>query len=106
MAVRQVSILELCVSRVGVHRGALAASYVARYAMTQQRLGKFPTALEYADDWAIIGRAAWDHRRRMQEALGDDWPAVVECVAREIDRRQVGLKAAMQLRVPSKLAGA
>lgn len=98
------TVLDVCVARVGVHRGALAASYVARYAMTLNRLGKFPTAVEYADDWAMVERSAWHHRARMQEALGDDWPAVVEHVAREIGRRQLGVKDATKLSLPSRIA--
>jgi hypothetical protein len=104
--VRQSSVIELCVARVGVHRGALAASYVARYAMTQTRLGKFPTTVEYAEDWAIDERSAWRHRAKMHDALGEDWPAIVEHVAAQIERRQLGVNAATQLPVPARLVAA
>jgi hypothetical protein len=103
---RQASVLDLCVARVGVHRGALAASYVARYAMTQMRLGRFPTAVEYADDWVITERTAWNHRAAMQAALGDDWPQIVAHVADEIERRKLGVNAATRTAVPRKLATA
>jgi hypothetical protein len=72
--------------------------------MTQIRLGKFPTTLEYADDWAIDERSAWRHREKMRDALGDDWPEVVAHVAREVERRQLGVKDATRLALPSKLA--
>lgn len=101
---RSVSVLDLCIAGAGVHRGALAASYVARYAMTQTRLGKFPTAVEYADDWAMAERSAWHHRAAMTQALGDDWPTIVEWVADEISRRQLGVNDVKRLTVPSKLA--
>ena len=95
--------LELCVARVGVHRGALAASYVARYAMTMHRLdGKFPTAVEYADDWAIDERTAWRHRAKMQDAIGEDWPAVVEHVAGHIDER-TSVRTSIRTAVPARL---
>lgn len=104
MARRARTVLDLCIGGAGVHRGALAASYVARYAMTQHRLGKFPTTVEYANDWAITERSAWNHRAKMHDALGDEWPAVVEWVASEIERRSLGVSDVKQLPIPAKLA--
>ena len=86
-----------------MHRGAIAASYVARYAMTMHRLGKFPTAVEYADDWAIDERAAWRHRARIREAIGEEWPAIVEHVAGQIGDR-MNERTAMRVPSPARLA--
>jgi hypothetical protein len=99
---RRASVLDLCVSSVGVHRGAIAASYVARYAMTAHRLGKFPTAEEYAEDWAIKVRTAWNHRARMQAALGDSWRDVVMFVAAEM-ADLASERDAMRTPVPASL---
>lgn len=103
---RRPSVLELCVAGAGLHRGAFAASYVARYAMTANRLGgKFPSAAAYAEDWKIPERTAWVHRQKMRAALGDGWQDVVMFVAGEIDSR-TSERQAIQTALPSALAAA
>jgi hypothetical protein len=102
---QRVSLLELCIASVGVHRGALAASYVVRYAMTMNRLdGRLPTAVEYAEDWVIAERSAWNHRAKMHAALGDDWPDIVEHIAKQMQLKQLGERKAMNVNVPASLA--
>jgi hypothetical protein len=92
-----VTVLEVCVRRLGVHRGAVAAANVAQWALAADSLGHFPTTVEYAEWWAISERTAWRHRARCHSALGDDWQNVVESIAREIDERSP--RAVMKLRV-------
>jgi hypothetical protein len=93
------TVQEVCRAKLGVHRGALAAANVAQYAITTHELGRFPTAVEYADWWAISERTAWRHRERITDAFGDDWREVVEAVADEIGGR-LAPRDVMNLPVP------
>lgn len=76
-----VTILQACTRKLGQTRGGLAAANIAQYAIAQAELGHFPTAVEYADYWAISERTAWRHRSRCEAAFGDAWPEVVEQLA-------------------------
>lgn len=84
-----VTVLQACVARVGQTRGALAAAAVAQYAIAEYDLGKFPTAVEYADYWAISERTAFRHRARMERVFADDWRVVVSGVTEQIRRRDL-----------------
>jgi hypothetical protein len=100
-----VTVLQACTQKVGVHRGALAAAAVAQYAMTADDLGRFPTAVEYAEWWAISERSAWRHRARIEDVFGESWPSVVELVADELRKKRVrSPRAAMRLQLDLTLA--
>jgi hypothetical protein len=96
---RRVSVLQACVAAVGVHRGALAAAHVAQWALATHDLGHVPTTAEYADYWAVIERTGWNHRRRIRDALGDDWPAIVDELAHAIGEQR-SPRAVMSMPVP------
>jgi hypothetical protein len=102
MAKRQVSVLDCCVSKLGVHKGAVAAANVAQLAIATNELGHFPTALEYADYWAVDERSAWRHRARGRDVFGEDLQDVVELVAARIQSRSY--HAVMSLPVPRTAA--
>ena len=95
------TVLQACVARLGVHRGAVAAANVAQLAITTVELGHFPTAVEYADYWAVIERTAWHHRRRAREGLGEGWQEIIEqLAAAAVRRRARSPRAVMSLPVP------
>jgi hypothetical protein len=81
---RQPTILEQCVRRRGVHRGALTAAHVAQWAIATADLDRVPTGSEYAEFWAVSERTAWYHRAGMREVYGERWPELVEQVAQVI----------------------
>lgn len=86
--VRPGTVLDVCTERLGVHRGAIAAARVAQWALATADLGHVPTTVEYANWWAVTERTGWNHRSACRDVFGDDWPDVVEFVARQIgDRR-------------------
>jgi hypothetical protein len=81
MAKRQPrTVLEACVVKLGVHRGAIVAAYVAQYAIAADELGHVPSTSEYRDYWAISERTAWLHRSKMRDVFGEEWRTVVESV--------------------------
>jgi hypothetical protein len=86
MAKRQ-TILQACVRKHGVHKGAITAAWVAQYAITTAELGHLATAREYAEYWAIDERNGFAHRARIKDVFGDKWPEVVEALAAELERR-------------------
>jgi hypothetical protein len=95
------TILEVCVARLGVHRGALAAANVAQLAMTAADLGRFPTALEYAADWSLSERSAFNHRGRARDGLGENWQQIIEGLALELVARKArSPRAVMALPLP------
>jgi hypothetical protein len=83
-----VTVQRHCVSKLGVHRGALAAARVAQWAIATADLGHVPTTVEYVAYWAISERTGWNHRALVHEAFGEDWPRVVEHVAGQLARRK------------------
>lgn len=93
---KQVTIQRACIARLGVHRGAIAAARVAQWAMATAELGHFPTNAEYCEWWAVDERTGWRHRRLVQQALGDEWPTVVERVAAVIAAREIRSPRAVQ----------
>jgi hypothetical protein len=88
MAKRQ-TVLQAATAKLGVHKGALAAANAAQWAMATADLGHVPTTVEYSEWWNIDERTGWRHRARVREALGDDWPTVVEALAAEISKRSL-----------------
>lgn len=86
MAKRE-TILDACTAKLGVHRGALAAAWVAQWAMAADELGHFPTTVEYAECWALSERNAWRHRAAIRDVFGDVEP-VVMAVAAQIGGRR------------------
>jgi hypothetical protein len=81
------SVRDVCIAKLGVHRGAIAAARVAQWAIATRELGHVPTVAEYSDWWALSERTGWYHASRIEAVFGDEWRDVVELVAREIDRR-------------------
>jgi hypothetical protein len=84
VAAKRQTVLRVCVERLGVHRGALAAANVAQLAMATHDLGHVPTGVEYSEYWSVSDRTAWYHRSRVRDALGDDWEAFVVQLARAV----------------------
>jgi hypothetical protein len=82
------SIIEACVRKRGLHRGALTAAHVAQYALAMNDLGHFPTAVEYADYWAVSERTAFAHRAGIAEVFGRRWQDVVGRVAAAAEDRE------------------
>lgn len=80
----RVTVLQACVSVLGVHKGALAAANVAQLVMTTAELGHFPTNDEYAEYWAVSERTGWLHRSRGRDVFGDDLEDVVAQLAKRI----------------------
>lgn len=101
MAERRVTVLRACVERMGAHRGAIAAANVAQLVIATSELGHFPTAVEYADYWAIDERSAWRHRARARDGLGDEWQDVVSALARRTSSRSP--RAVISLPVPRRV---
>lgn len=81
---KRLTVLQVCVARLGAHKGGLAAANVAQLAMTTRELGHFPTGAEYSEYWAVSKRTAWYHRERCRAVFGDDLEAVVDQLARSI----------------------
>lgn len=80
------TVLEVCVERRGVHKGALAAANVVQHAIAQDALGHFPTGVEYSEYWSISDRSAWRHRARARAAFGDELETVVAQLASYIEQ--------------------
>ena len=93
---KRVSIQRACIQRLGVHRGALAAARVAQWAMVTADLGRVPTTVEYSEWWAITERTGWHHRALVRDALGEDWPTVVERVAEVVAAKKLRSPRAVQ----------
>lgn len=89
MARKPRTVLEACVAVKGVHRGAFAAAHIAQLAMQTRELGRIPSAVEYADWWAVDERTAWRHRAEARDVFGDAWEDVVLVLVAEMDRRSV-----------------
>lgn len=81
---KRVTVLQVCVSKLGAHKGGLAAANVAQLAMARRELGHFPSGTEYADYWAVTERTAWYHRSRARAVFGDELENVVEQLAKSI----------------------
>jgi hypothetical protein len=81
------TVLEYCVLALGVHRGAIAAAHVARWAIAVHELGRMPTTVEYAEYWFVTERTGWNHRASCRAVFGDEWPRVVEAVAADIGEK-------------------
>jgi len=93
---QRMSIQRACIARLGVHRGAVAAARVAQWAMTTADLGRVPTTVEYSEWWAVTERTGWNHRALVHEALGEDWPTVVERVAEVVAAKKLRSPRAVQ----------
>jgi hypothetical protein len=103
VAAKRRTVLQACVARFGHHRGGFAAAHVAQLAITAAGLGRLPTAVEYADDWAIDERTAWRHRAEARAALGDDWETVVVQLAGRLGERRTP-RAVLGLTAPALTA--
>lgn len=103
------TVLEVCVAKRGVHRGALAAANVAQWALTIDALGRIPTIVEYAEWWSCSERTGWRHAERIEAVFGEDWRPMVEAIAvaarKHVDGRLsvAGVKATP---VPASVLGA
>lgn len=102
----RLTVQEVCVRRLGVHRGALAAARVAMMAIAANELGHFPSATEYAEYWAVDERTAWRHRAAA--VAGVVGPTVQDDDALEVLRAVVDVLAkhiaATQERSPKRVA--
>lgn len=86
---KPLTVLEACVLVRGVHAGALTAKDVALAAMLTVKLGgRFPTAPEYADYWAVSERTAFKQWSGIAEVFGPDWRELVIKLAGEIEAKQ------------------
>lgn len=85
---RSLTVLQACVKRHGVHKGAVVAAWVAQWAIATADLGEVAGTARYAEWWAISERNAWRHRAAIREALGDDWQSVVARLARHVEERR------------------
>jgi hypothetical protein len=95
------TLLEFCVAKQGVRRGATTAGRVVQYAIAAADLGHVPTNDEYCEWWACSERTGWADRERMREVFGDDWRSVVEALAAATERqRSRSPRVLMQLPVP------
>jgi hypothetical protein len=82
------TVLEACVAKQGVHKGAFTAAWTGQYALATVELGHVPSNREYAEYWAMDERNGWDHRARIKDVFGEKWPEVVQYLADEIERRK------------------
>jgi hypothetical protein len=96
---RAPSVLDACVAKRGLHRGAVTAAWVAQYALQARDLGRVPTVVEYSTEWNIDERSGWRHREAIREVFGDSWRDVVLSVAAAIERRSTS--AVLALPVPA-----
>jgi hypothetical protein len=93
---KTMSVHRYCVRKLGVHRGAIAAARVAQWAIATAELGHLPTTVEYSEWWAVTERTGWYHRAAVHAALGDEWPQVVEQLARLAQERKARSPRAVQ----------
>jgi len=91
------TVLEVCVAKQGIHKGALTAARVAQYAICAADIGHFPGAGTYADWWAIDERTAWRHRASIRDVFGDDLEAVVMALVAQMDKSSRSPRAVMAL---------
>jgi hypothetical protein len=99
MARKPRTIHELCIARLGVHRGAIAAARVAQWAMVAHDLGRLPTTVEYAEWWSLDERTGWRHRAAIRDALGEEWEPTIEALAAQITDRMRSPRAVLSLAV-------
>lgn len=82
------TLLQACTRAHGQTKGAVVAAWAIQWALTAQRLGRFPSTAEYADDWVISDRNAWRHRAAIKKALGPEYVDVLLSLARSLDARK------------------
>lgn len=100
-----ITVLEACVARLGVHRGALAAAYVAQAAIAAADLGHVPTVVEYSEYWSVTERTGWNHSERMTAGLGGDWRPVVAEIAEAVNElHSRSPRSVMRLPLPRVVA--
>lgn len=104
MAEKQ-KLIKLFVRRYGVHRGGVYCAQFLQLALTARRLGRVPTAVEYADDWAISERSAWYHREHARGVFGERWEEAVLEVAGLLEEA-MSRKQAREVVVPGRLVAA
>ena len=97
---KPISVIDYCVARHGVHKGAFVAAHVAQWAIVSRELGHVATTVEYSEYWFCDERSGWRHRADIASVFGEEWPRVVEAVAAEIDGR-LSPRAVSKLTVPA-----
>lgn len=75
------TVLDYCVAKHGLHRGAFTAAYACQHAICMVDIGHLPTHREYAEYWAVDERSSKNHRARVRDVFGDEWEAVVRQLA-------------------------
>jgi hypothetical protein len=83
------TVLQVCVEKLGVHKGAIAAAWVTQWVMATEALGHVPNVIEYSEWWYVDERTGWRHRAAVKSVLGDEWQAVVAELADEMRRRRL-----------------
>lgn len=95
------TVLEVCVARLGMRRGTMAAVAVVQWAIATDEFGRVPTTVEYSEWWAVTERTGWSNRATVRAVFGDDWQVVVQEIADHIDDRR-SRKEVMALPVRSR----
>lgn len=63
------TLIELCVERVGFRRGAKVMAFVIAWGRAKEALGHVPGVEEYADYWKVNHRTAWREIALFREAF-------------------------------------
>ena len=94
------TIMEVCISRAGVLKGARVASFIASWAIASQALDREITLEEYADWWNENERTAYRHQASFREVfphLATPQPIANAAKAMNRDWTSAGVKAFGQL---------
>jgi hypothetical protein len=66
------TLLEVCIARGGIVKGARVCSFVIRWAMCADALGREPEVVEYIEWWNERDRTAWRHLAEFREVFATD----------------------------------
>lgn len=67
------TVMEVCVAKKGVLKGARVASFIVSWCIASQALGREITLEEYADWWKESERTAYRHQADFREVF-PQWP--------------------------------
>jgi hypothetical protein len=95
-------VLEACVRRYGLHKGAVRAADVGKWVIATQALGQVPTVEAYCEWWAVTERTGWRHAATCRELFGDEWRGVVLVLAAKAEDR-LSVKRALSVGLPPSL---
>jgi hypothetical protein len=80
------TVMEVCVARAGVMKGARVQAFISCWVIASQRLGRPITLADYADYWKENERTAYREQARFREVFpGMETPQpIADSVIREL----------------------